>query len=197
MDTWQAMQAFTQQRDEHTLDEIWVLEHHAVYTLGVAGKTEHILNLGQIPLVKTNRGGQITYHGPGQIVVYPLIDLHRRGISVRQYIQLLEQVCLNTLMHFGVSGASRKLNAPGVYVNREGRLDKIAALGVKVNKGRTFHGLALNVKMDLSPYEGINPCGYEGLKTIDMCTLGLDVSVPVVQEVLVDSLVQLLENPLV
>ncbi|WP_051532278.1 lipoyl(octanoyl) transferase LipB [Brackiella oedipodis] len=177
--TWQAMRDFTEQRDAHTSNQIWVLQHEAVYTLGQAGKPEHILNPGQIPIVHCNRGGQVTYHGPGQVVIYPLIDLHRANMFVKEYVNTLEEVIIQTLAHFGIENACRKVKAPGVYVPMADipgdGLAKIAALGVKVTKGCTYHGLAINVDMDLQPFYGINPCGYAGLRTIDMRTLGIVV----------------------
>ncbi|AIL32005.1 lipoyl(octanoyl) transferase LipB [Basilea psittacipulmonis] len=174
---WDAMKAFTEQRDEQTTDQLWIVEHEPVYTLGQAGKTEHILNPGNIPIVKCNRGGQVTYHGPGQVVLYPLIDLHRYGLFVREYVTLLEDVALDTLRDLGVTKGCRKEGAPGIYVNMpEGDLAKIAALGVKVTKGSTYHGMAFNVDMDLRPFLGINPCGYAGMRTIDLKTLGIQKS---------------------
>ncbi|WP_415147870.1 lipoyl(octanoyl) transferase LipB [Piscinibacter sp.] len=186
--TVEAMRAFTEARDETTPDEIWLCEHAPVYTQGVAGKAEHVLDARGIPVVQTNRGGQVTYHGPGQVVAYPLIDLRRLGIFVKEYVFRLETAVLRTLERHGVTG-HRVRGAPGIYVRladpfgharlseEEQRsfagLGKIAALGVKVSQHRTYHGVALNVAMDLAPFEGINPCGYAGLATVDLARLGV------------------------
>lgn len=173
---WEAMQQFSEARDADTPNQIWQVEHFPVYTLGQAGKPEHILNPGNIPVVKSNRGGQVTYHGPGQVVVYPLIDLRRAGIYIKEYVVAIEDAIIETLAEFGIPNACRKPGAPGVYVPMQNVLDnlaKIAALGVKVVRGCTYHGLAINVDMDLNPYSGINPCGYAGMRTIDMKTLGI------------------------
>lgn len=176
---WQAMRNYTSRRNEESPDIIWLVEHAPVYTLGQAGKTEHVLNPGSIPLVHCDRGGQVTYHGPGQVVVYPLIDLRRYKLFVRDYVQLLEDVALHVLGRLGVQGACRKPGAPGVYVPQAGRDDlaKIAALGVKIRNGCSYHGLSMNVAMDLSPFQGINPCGYEGLVTTDLLSCGVNASV--------------------
>ena len=151
---WHAMQAFTDSRDKHTADEVWLLEHPPVFTQGQAGKAEHILAPGDIPVVQVDRGGQVTYHGPGQIVAYTLIDLRRSGLGVRALVRALEQAIIDVLGSFAVS-AARLDGAPGIYV--EGV--KIASLGLRVRKGRSFHGLAFNVNMDLEPFQRINPCG--------------------------------------
>lgn len=173
LETWQAMQAFTEERGPQTLDEVWLVEHAPVYTLGQAGKPEHVLAPGRIPVIKSDRGGQVTYHGPGQVVAYVLADLKRTGLNIRAMVQAFEEAVIDTLSEFGVGNACRKAGAPGVYVpHRDADLAKIAALGVKVRKGCTYHGVALNVDMDLSPFEGINPCGYEGLKTVSMASMG-------------------------
>lgn len=175
---WQAMKSFTEARDSDTPDEIWLVEHLPVYTLGQAGKPEHLLNTGAIEVVRSNRGGQVTYHGPGQIVVYPLVDLRRRGIYVKEYVTLIEDVVLETLASYGLTQACRKSGAPGVYVPLpDGSLAKIAALGVKITRGCAYHGLALNVDMDLHPFEGINPCGYAGLPTVDLRSMGVNTTV--------------------
>lgn len=172
--TWQAMKTFTENRLPDTENQIWQVEHPPVYTLGQAGKPEHILNPGNIPVVKCNRGGQVTYHGPGQVVVYPLIDLHRANMFVKEYVSTLEDAIIHTLNDYGIRQACRKDGAPGVYVPMQnGELAKIAALGVKVSRGCTYHGLAINVDMDLQPFLGINPCGYAGLETVDMKTVGV------------------------
>lgn len=190
LETVEAMRAFTAARDEHTPDEIWLCEHAPVYTQGLAGKAEHVLQPHGIPVVQTNRGGQVTYHGPGQVVAYPLIDLRRLNIYVKEYVFRLEQAVIKTLETHGVTG-HRVAGAPGIYVKLDDPfghaalsgpadprepfrgLGKIAALGIKISQHRTYHGVALNVAMDLSPFEGINPCGYAGLATIDLATLGV------------------------
>ncbi|NLY34184.1 MAG: lipoyl(octanoyl) transferase LipB [Alcaligenaceae bacterium] len=175
--TWQAMKTFTENRQPDTENQIWQVEHPPVYTLGQAGKPEHVLNPGKIPVVRCNRGGQVTYHGPGQVVIYPLINLHRANMFVKEYVTALEDAIIHTLNDHGISQACRKDGAPGVYVPMEnGELAKIAALGVKVSRGCTYHGLAINVDMDLSPFDGINPCGYAELKTVDMKTVGVQAS---------------------
>jgi lipoyl(octanoyl) transferase len=160
---WQAMQDFTNQRDATTLDEIWLLEHLPVFTQGQAGKAEHILNLGTIPLVQSDRGGQVTYHGPGQLMIYLMLDLKRLKIGVRQLVSHMENALIDCLHQYGIV-ANADPKAPGVYV----RGSKIASLGLRVRKGCSFHGLALNVDMDLSPFERINPCGYPGLDMVQM-----------------------------
>jgi len=157
------MQDFTDRRDESTPDEIWVLQHPAVFTLGQAGRPEHLLAPGEIPVIQVDRGGQVTFHGPGQAVVYPLVDLRRLGIGVRDMVERLEQAVIDVLAYYGIEGAARR-DAPGVYV--EGA--KIAALGLRVRRGCSFHGLAFNIDMNLEPFERINPCGYEGLKVTQL-----------------------------
>jgi len=152
------MRQFTDERDADTVDELWVVEHDSVYTLGQAGKESHILNAANIPIVKTDRGGQVTWHGPGQVVVYTLVDLRRKSFGVRGMVERLEQAVIDTLSEYNIKAAGRR-DAPGVYVGRE----KIAALGLRVRKGCTYHGLSLNIDSDQSPWQGINPCGYEGL----------------------------------
>jgi lipoyl(octanoyl) transferase len=184
--TYQAMQAFTAQRGEATPDELWLCEHPPVFTQGLAGKPEHVLAPGDIPVVPTNRGGQVTYHGPGQVVAYPLTDLRRAGYFVKEYVYRLEEAVIRTLAHYGVTG-HRVAGAPGIYVRLDDPfshaalpktagfegLGKIAALGVKVSRHCTYHGLALNVAMDLEPFSRINPCGYAGLETVDLSTIGI------------------------
>jgi lipoyl(octanoyl) transferase len=185
-----AMKAFTAGRTADTPDEIWLVEHAPVFTQGLAGKAEHVLDAGEVPIVQTNRGGQVTYHGPGQVVAYPLVDLRRLGIYVKEYVFRLEEAVLRTLADFDVTG-HRVPGAPGIYVkladpfghaalggDRPAHdpfrgLGKIAALGVKVSNHCTYHGVALNIAMDLQPFDRINPCGYAGLKTIDLATLGV------------------------
>jgi lipoyl(octanoyl) transferase len=169
---WQAMQAFTAARTPATADEIWLCEHRQVYTLGQAGRPEHVLDPGSIPVVRTDRGGQVTYHGPGQVVAYALVDLRRAGMYVKEYVAFLEDAVIGTLASYGIEGR-RKPGAPGVYVaTRGGELAKIAALGIKIRAGCAYHGVALNVDMDLRPFSGINPCGYENLPTADMAGCG-------------------------
>ncbi len=155
---WQAMSDFTNQRTPDTTDQLWLVEHPPVFTQGQAGKAEHLLFPGDIPVVQTDRGGQVTYHGPGQLVAYPLLDLRRLKIGVRDLVTALEQTIVATLAHYGIESAA-KPDAPGVYVNG----NKIASLGLRVRRGCSFHGLALNVDMDLAPFLRINPCGYQGL----------------------------------
>ncbi len=197
--TLAAMRAFTEARTAATPDEIWLCEHPPVYTQGLAGKPEHVLQAHGIPVLQTNRGGQVTYHGPGQVVAYPLVDLKRLNLYVKEYVYRLEQALLKTLEHFGVSG-HRVAGAPGIYVNlrdpfghaaltgpRADRFDglgKIAALGIKVSRHCTYHGAALNVAMDLQPFAGINPCGYPGLRTVDLSTIGVQAAWGEVAEVL-------------
>jgi lipoyl(octanoyl) transferase len=160
---WEAMKNFTMTRNETTPDELWILEHPPVYTQGQAGKAEHILNPRSIPIVQSDRGGQVTYHGPGQLVVYTLIDIDRMNMGVRTLVTHLEQTLISLLESYKISAAIR-CGAPGVYVQEQ----KIASIGLRVKNGRTYHGIALNVAMDLSPFDGINPCGYEALKMTQM-----------------------------
>lgn len=160
---WQAMSDFTNQRTPETTDQLWLVEHPPVFTQGQAGKAEHLLFPGDIPVVQTDRGGQVTYHGPGQLVAYPLLDLRRLNIGVRELVTRIEQTIVATLAHYGIDSAA-KPDAPGVYVNG----DKIASLGLRVRRGCSFHGLALNVDMDLAPFLRINPCGYQGLAMTQM-----------------------------
>ena len=164
---WRAMQGFTDARQDDTVDELWFVEHDPVFTLGQAGKDEHVLMPGDIPVIHVDRGGQVTYHGPGQIVLYPLLDLKRLGIGVRDYVCRIEQAIIDTLGEWNI-GAQRKEGAPGVYVNGA----KVAALGIRVRRGCTFHGLAFNIAMDLEPFRRINPCGYAGLEVVSMSDLG-------------------------
>ena len=193
------MRAFTAARGPETADELWLVEHDPVFTQGVAGRDEHVLVAGSIPVVRTDRGGQVTYHGPGQVVAYPLVDLHRLGIYVKEYVFRLEAALLDTLADLGVTG-HRVRGAPGIYVRLADPfghavlhtasvdpfkgLGKIAALGIKVSQHRSYHGLALNVAMDLEPFARINPCGYAGLQTVDLRSLGVVVEWQVVCEVL-------------
>lgn len=185
--TWDAMRRFTDDRDATTADEIWLLQHPPVYTLGQAGKPEHLLRDGGIPLVKIDRGGQITYHAEGQLVVYLLIDLARRKLKVRELVTLMEQALIDCLAEFGVA-AERRDAAPGVYVADA----KIAALGLRIRNGCSYHGLSLNVDMDLTPFTWINPCGFEGLKTTQLADYGVAVSVDEAGEKLLAHLTRLL-----
>jgi lipoyl(octanoyl) transferase len=199
--TYSAMQAFTHERSAlgapETADQLWICEHPPVFTQGLAGKPEHIYNPGNIPVVQTNRGGQVTFHGPGQVVAYPLVDLKRAGYFVKEYVYRLEESVIRTLLHFGVTG-HRVRGAPGIYVRLDDPfghsplteqvnnlqptspdftgLGKIAALGIKVSRNCAYHGAALNVAMDLEPFERINPCGYTNLKTVDLSTMGLQIT---------------------
>jgi lipoyl(octanoyl) transferase len=208
--TYQAMQDFTAARTPETPDELWVCEHPPLFTQGLAGHEDHLLAPGDIPVVPTNRGGQVTFHGPGQVVAYPLIDLKRTGYYVKEYVYRIEEAVIRTLAHFGVTG-HRVSGAPGIYVRLDdphshtmlaqrtqkdaskdpdfAGLGKIAALGIKVSRHCTYHGVALNVAMDLSPYQRINPCGYQGLQTVDLSTIGVSVSWQEVADVLSQKLV--------
>jgi lipoyl(octanoyl) transferase len=171
--TWRAMQAFTARRGADTPDELWLCEHPPVFTLGLAGKPEHLLKDIGVPVVKIDRGGQITYHGPGQIVAYLLLDLKRRGLTVKGLVQRMEQAVIDLLAQYGIA-ATRLTGAPGVYVGGA----KIAALGLKVKNGCCYHGLALNVAMDLSPFSAINPCGYAGMAVTQLTAFVPDIAAP-------------------
>lgn len=216
-ETYDAMVAFTRDRSVATDDELWICEHPRVFTQGIAGKADHLLVPGDIPVVQSNRGGQVTYHGPGQVVAYPLLDLQRAGYFVKEYVYRIEEAVIRTLEHFGVTG-HRVAGAPGIYVclndpsghaplpQRPQRgaagapadgpdfdgLGKIAALGIKVSKHCTYHGVALNVDMDLEPYQRINPCGYAGLQTIDLSTIGVRTTWDEAAQVLSQKLTALL-----
>ena len=203
--TIDAMQAFTAARTADTPDEVWLVEHDPVYTQGLAGKPEHLLNPTDIPVLATNRGGQVTYHGPGQVVAYPLIDLKRLGIYVKEYVYRLENAVLKVLESHQITG-HRVAGAPGIYVRLADPgshaaltgpmpgedpfrgLGKVAALGIKVSRNCTYHGVALNVAMDLSPFDGINPCGYSGLRTVDLARLGVSTDWATVAQQLGDRL---------
>ena len=178
-----AMRAFTDRRDESAGDEFWLLQHEPVFTLGQAGKPEHVLAAGNIPVLQVERGGQVTYHGPGQIVGYPLINLRRLGLGVRELVDRIEQAIIDTLDHWNIV-AVRRPGAPGVYVADA----KIGALGLRIRRGCSFHGLALNVAMDLEPFRRINPCGYQGLLVTQMLDLGGPGSLVAVEDVLIDEL---------
>ncbi|TNV16797.1 lipoyl(octanoyl) transferase LipB [Buttiauxella sp. B2] len=186
----QAMHDFTNTRDETTADEIWLVEHQRVFTQGQAGKAEHVLVPGDIPVIQSDRGGQVTYHGPGQQVMYVLLNLKRRKLGVRELVTILEQTVVNTLAELGVEAYPRA-DAPGVYV--DGR--KICSLGLRIRKGCSFHGLALNVDMDLSPFLRINPCGYAGLEMTQVSALRPGVSLEDVQPLLINKFIELLNNP--
>ena len=191
--TYEAMQAFTTTRTPETPNELWLCEHPPVFTQGLAGQASHLLTPGDIPVVQTNRGGQVTFHGPGQVMAYPLVDLQRAGYFVKEYVFKLEESVIRTLGHFGVTG-HRVAGAPGIYVRLDDPfshaalvgpapasdpfkgLGKISALGIKVSRHCSYHGAALNVKMDLEPFDRINPCGYAGLKTVDLSTIGVETT---------------------
>ncbi|MFM2111955.1 MAG: hypothetical protein RLZZ271_615 [Pseudomonadota bacterium] len=207
--TYEAMQAFTLNRSLDEPDQLWICEHPPVFTQGLAGKDDHVLMPGNIPVVRTNRGGQVTYHGPGQVVAYPLINLQRAGYFVKEYVHRIEEAIIRTLLHFGVTG-HRVRGAPGIYVRLDDpaghaklnlteddllqlatnpalrglQVGKIAALGIKVSRHCTYHGLALNVAMDLEPYSRINPCGYANLQTVDLSTIGVSATWQDVAQVL-------------
>jgi lipoyl(octanoyl) transferase len=182
------MQSFTETRDASTADEIWLVEHPPVFTLGLAGRESHVHSAGDIPVVRTDRGGQVTYHGPGQAVVYVLLDLRRHGIGVKSLVRLLEEAAIETLAHHRIVGA-RVPGRPGVYV--EGR--KIAAVGLRVARGCSYHGLAFNADLALAPFGRIDPCGYPGLESTSLAALGVRASIAAVHERLAKSLVRLLE----
>ena len=192
--TYEAMQTFTKERHSSTPDEIWVLEHPPVFTLGLAGDASNLHSPSkQIPLVQVDRGGEITYHGPGQIVVYLLLDLKRLGIFVKEFVSRIEQALIDTLADFGIQ-AERRPGAPGIYVAKQLGIPpewigaKVAALGLKVSKNCSYHGLALNVATDLEAFERIHPCGYEGLKTVDMQTLGIKDNTETISQKLLEHL---------
>ena len=189
LDTWRAMQAFTDQRGADTPDELWVLEHEPVFTLGMNADPAHLLAPGDIPVVQVDRGGQVTYHGPGQLVVYPLIDLRRAGLGVRDLVTALEQAVIATAAGFGIVAATRS-GAPGVYV--EGA--KLASIGIRVRRGASYHGAAINVDMDLGPFSRINPCGFEGLAMTQLAALGGPRGLAAVAGVLVPELHRSLES---
>lgn len=181
---WQAMQAFTESRTADTPDEIWCVEHAPVFTQGRNGKPEHLLAPGGIPVVQVDRGGQVTYHGPGQAVVYLLLDLARRGMGVRELVQAMEQAVIAVLQDRGIAAHARR-DAPGVYVGAA----KIASLGLRVRRGRSYHGLSLNVDMDLEPFTRINPCGYQGLAVTQLREVGVAADVQTVSDRLVEALI--------
>jgi lipoyl(octanoyl) transferase len=182
---WQAMRALTDVRDESTPDELWLVEHDPVFTLGQAGKWEHVLAPAEIPVVPVDRGGQVTYHGPGQLVAYPLIDLRRLGIGVRELVRRIEQAGIDALATWKIT-ATRRDGAPGIYVGDA----KIMALGLRVRRGCSFHGLALNVAMDLEPFARINPCGYQGLAVTQVLDCGGPAHLADVEDALIAALAQ-------
>jgi lipoyl(octanoyl) transferase len=173
--TWRAMQAFTDARSADTMDEFWLTEHAPVYTLGLAGRREHVLRDNAIPVLKVDRGGQVTYHGPGQLLFYLMIDLRRLHLGVRQLVEAIESAVIKLLGSYGIESYGRR-DAPGVYVKRDGRESKVAALGLKVRNGCTYHGFALNLDMDLAPFNDIDPCGYRGLAVTQLRDLGVCAS---------------------
>ena len=192
MVTFDAMRSYTDRRNAESEDQLWIVEHDPVYTLGLAADTGHILNARQIPVIETDRGGEVTYHGPGQVVIYALLDLkrQRRQGMIREFVHNIEQAVINTLTGYGLD-TERKAGAPGIYIKGDGA--KIAALGLKVRaSGCTYHGVSLNVAMDLTPFSFINPCGYPDLTCVDMRTLGIETSLAEVQHALAGQLQQLL-----
>lgn len=188
--TWRAMQRFTDEREAQVRDQIWFLEHPPVFTLGLNGRPEHVLAAGDIPVVQIDRGGQVTYHGPGQLVVYPLLDLRRHRLGVRDLVGALENAVIDTAATWGVIAAAKR-DAPGVYV--DGR--KLASIGLRIRRGCTYHGLAFNVAMDLEPFQRINPCGYQGLQVVDLEGLGVRQSLPRVAQILAPRLLAALHLP--
>lgn len=196
--TFERMQALTVARDVNSPDEFWLLEHPPVFTLGQAGLESHLLHATSVPLVHTDRGGQITYHGPGQVVIYMLLDLKRRGMMIKEWVRRIEEAIILTLGDYGLQ-TERHEGAPGIYISNDGTQThagaKIAALGLKVKNGCTYHGLSLNVAMDLSPFLQINPCGYAGLETVDMRTMGVDAPQDEVAHVLANYLTEQWQMP--
>lgn len=169
--TWHAMQQFTQDRTPHTPDELWITEHPSVYTLGLNGKSEHILNAGNIPVIKSDRGGQVTYHGPGQLIVYTLLDIKRLDLNIRELVSALENAMIQVLKSYGHTAIARA-DAPGVYVDEQ----KIGSIGLRIKRNCSYHGLSLNNTIDLDPFNNINPCGYAGLKATSLAELGVKLS---------------------
>ena len=185
---WKAMHEFTDQRTDDTPDEVWLVEHNPVFTQGQAGKAEHLVSTGDIPVVQSDRGGQVTYHGPGQLVAYFLINLRRKKLGVRDLVTHIENLVINTLKAYNIDSAART-DAPGVYVDGK----KICSLGLRIRKGCSFHGLALNVNMDLSPFLRINPCGYEGMEMVQVSQVGGPEDIEAVEKQLIQELVTLLD----
>jgi lipoyl(octanoyl) transferase len=192
--TWRAMQAFTAARTSATSDEVWLTEHPPVFTLGLAGREAHILRRSDIPVVKVDRGGQVTYHGPGQLVAYLLFDLRRSGLGVREMVRRIESAVITWLGACGVA-ARGNVAAPGIYVTLEGSQAKLGALGLKVRNGCTYHGVAINIDMDLRPFADIDPCGYPGLRVTDVAGCGVARSVPAAGDELAPLLAARLANP--
>jgi len=188
--TWRAMQQFTNARDEATRDEIWFVEHPPVFTQGMNGKPEHVLMPGDIPVVQIDRGGQVTYHGPGQLVVYPLIDLRRHQLGVREMVMALETAVIETAATWNIAAVAKR-EAPGVYVQDR----KLASVGLRIRRGCSYHGLAFNVAMNLEPFQRINPCGYQGLEVIDLAGLGVHQSLVDVANVMAPKLLAALRLP--
>ena len=188
--TWRQMQHITDTRDHQTRDEIWFLEHPPVFTLGLNGKPEHVLAPGEIPVIQIDRGGQVTYHGPGQLVVYPLIDLKRHKLGVRELVMAMETAVIDTVREWGIE-AYAKRDAPGVYVAG----NKLASVGLRIRRGCTYHGLAFNVAMDLAPFSRINPCGYQGLQVVDLAALGVTQTVANVAQLFAPHLLDALHLP--
>jgi len=187
---WQDMQAFTDKRSDNTPDELWFLQHPPVFTLGRNSKQEHLHNTGDIPVIRTDRGGQVTYHGPGQLIVYPLLNIKRRQLGVQSLVRILEQSVIDLLSDYSLA-ALRREKAPGVYVNER----KLAALGLRIRKGCSFHGLSLNVDMDLSPFSMIDPCGYSDLEVTQLKDLGVDASMETISTQLQTHFERLLDKP--
>ena len=184
---WREMQAFTAARTPNTPDELWIVEHPPVFTLGLNGKAEHLLNPGAIPVINVDRGGQVTYHGPGQLVVYTLLDIQRRHLGVKELVRDIEQAVITLLADYGIEAEGRE-DAPGVYVAGA----KIAALGLRVKKGCTYHGLAMNISMDLAPFSRINPCGYAGMSVTQTRDLGINADLPTLRDRLLKHLTTIL-----
>lgn len=187
--TWQAMRQFTENRTPETADEIWTVEHRPVYTLGLNGKRDHLLNTGSIPVIQSDRGGQVTYHGPGQLVLYPLLDMKRHQLGVRQLVSLLEQAMIDTLALLNITAYARA-DAPGVYIDGK----KIGSIGIRIRKNCSYHGLSLNNRMDLTPFNHINPCGYSGLKMTQLADLGVTISNFELASPLIDSITKALQS---
>lgn len=188
---WHAMSQYTDQRDAHSPDQLWLVEHPPVFTQGQAGKAEHLLDTGDIPVVQVDRGGQVTYHGPGQLVIYPLIDISRRRLGSRDLVQLIERALISTLAAFDISAEARP-DAPGVYTEQ----GKIASLGLRIRRGCSFHGLALNINLDLAPFLRINPCGYAGMAMTRLCDISPDIGFDAVKTTLCHHLItELSYNP--
>jgi len=184
---WHDMQNFTLNRDDNTDDELWIVEHPPVFTLGLNGKRKHLLNPGDIPVISVDRGGQVTYHGPGQLVMYTLLDLNRLGIGVKQLVQHIEKAIVNLLADYGIKAEGRR-DAPGVYVDGA----KIAALGLRIKNGKSFHGLAFNIDMDLEPFSRINPCGYEGMPVTQLSELKAEIDKAQITQQLIGHLTTIL-----